>query len=218
MRSRPATRRGGCWRVAAPLVCCATAVLCVSATGQSLADIARAEAERRKNIAQPSRVYTNKDLKPAPSPAAPPPAETGETSPEVPPRAREGKPDGVSPTADDGATEAPRGGDEQEEEGDEEGKRRSEEKERWRGRMADARDQLQRSRVFAEALQSRINALNADFSARDDPAQRAVIGTQLDKALAELERVRGDIEAQQKAITDLEEEARRASVPPGWLR
>ena len=84
--------------------------------------------------------------------------------------------------------------------------------------MAEARDQVERSRMFAEALQSRINALNADFSARDDPAQRAVIGTQLQKALAELERVRGDIEAQEKALADLEEEARRAGVPPGWLR
>jgi hypothetical protein len=199
-------------------VCCATAVLYVSATGQSLADVARAEAERRKNIVQPSRVYTNKDLKPVPSPGAPPPAETGGTSPEVPPRARKEKPAAASPATADGPTEAARGGDEQEEEGDEEEKRRSEEEQRWRGRMAEARDQLERSRIFAEALQSRINALNADFSARDDPAQRAVIGTQLNEALAELERVHGDIEAQQTAIADLEEEARRAGVPPGWLR
>ena len=101
---------------------------------------------------------------------------------------------------------------------DDEEKRRSDEEQRWRARMAEARDQVGRSRMFAEALQSRINALNADFSARDDPAQRAVIGTQLQEALAELERVRGDIEAQQKALADLEEEARRAGVPPGWLR
>jgi hypothetical protein len=84
--------------------------------------------------------------------------------------------------------------------------------------MADARDQVERSRLFAEALQSRINALNADFSARDDPAQRAAIGAQLNEALAELERVRGDIQAQERLVTDLEEEARRAGVPPGWLR
>ena len=71
---------------------------------------------------------------------------------------------------------------------------------------------------MAEALQSRINALTADFSARDDPAQRAVVGEQLNKALAELERMRGDIEVQQKQVTDLEEEARRAGVPPGWVR
>ena len=109
-------------------------------------------------------------------------------------------------------------GEEDSETGEDEEKRRSDDEQRWRARMAEARDQVERSRMFAEALQSRINALNADFSARDDPAQRSVIGTQLNKALAELERVRGDIEAQEKAVMDLEEEARRAGVPPGWLR
>jgi hypothetical protein len=88
----------------------------------------------------------------------------------------------------------------------------------WRGRMAEARSQLERSRMFAEALQTRINSLWADFTARDDPAQRAVIEEDRKKTLAELERVKGEIEAQTKALADLEEEARRAGVPPGWLR
>jgi len=94
----------------------------------------------------------------------------------------------------------------------------SDDEQRWRSRMAAARDQVDRSRTLAEALQSRINALTADFSARDDPAQRAVVGEQLNKALAELDRISGDIEVQQKQVTDLEEEARRAGVPPGWVR
>jgi hypothetical protein len=57
-----------------------------------------------------------------------------------------------------------------------------------------------------------------DFSARDDPAQRAQIGAARDKALAELDRLRIAIADGTKAIADLEEEARRANVPPGWLR
>jgi predicted nucleic acid-binding Zn-ribbon protein len=40
----------------------------------------------------------------------------------------------------------------------------------------------------------------------------------LDKALAELERVRTELEDQEQRVTDLEDEARRAGVPPGWLR
>lgn len=195
--------------IAAGLVCCVSGMLCVSATGQSLADVARAEAERRKTIAQPSRVYTNNDLKPV---APPRTAEAKETSQDVPPRARKEKPDGADRPPKSAHSE------EEDEDEDDEEKRRSDEEQRWRARLAKARDQVGRSRMFAEALQSRINALNADFSARDDPAQRAVIGTQLQEALAELERVRGDIEAQQKALADLEEEARRAGVPPGWLR
>jgi hypothetical protein len=38
------------------------------------------------------------------------------------------------------------------------------------------------------------------------------------KAIAELERLKTVLEQQNKAVVDLQEEARRASVPPGWLR
>jgi chromosome segregation ATPase len=84
--------------------------------------------------------------------------------------------------------------------------------------MAAAGERVERSRLFADALQSRVNALNADFAARDDPAARAAVRTDLDKALAELERVRGEISEQERTLAELEEEARRAGVPPGWLR
>jgi hypothetical protein len=45
-----------------------------------------------------------------------------------------------------------------------------------------------------------------------------VIGVDRDRAVAEFERLKSQIEADRKAITALELEARRASVPPGWLR
>ena len=67
-------------------------------------------------------------------------------------------------------------------------------------------------------MQSRINALTTDFVNRDDPAQRAVIADDRQKAIAELERLaRANVDGT-KAIADIEEEARRAGVPPGWLR
>jgi hypothetical protein len=88
----------------------------------------------------------------------------------------------------------------------------------WSGRITTARTALDRSRMFAEALQSRINALKTDFVNRDDPAQRAKIDTDLKAALAELDRVKKEIAANTKALADLFEEARRAGVPPGWLR
>ena len=53
---------------------------------------------------------------------------------------------------------------------------------------------------------------------RDDPAQRAKIEADRKTALAELDRVKEEIEAQQKEITAIEDEARRAGVPSGWLR
>jgi hypothetical protein len=71
-------------------------------------------------------------------------------------------------------------------------------------------------RPFADSASERINALTADFSARSDPAQRAVIERDRQKALAELDRVNQEIKVQTKAITDAQEEARKAGVPaPG---
>ena len=60
--------------------------------------------------------------------------------------------------------------------------------------------------------------LTADFTARDDPAQRSAIGRDRQKALDELDRVKKALETDRQALGDFQEEARRASVPPGWLR
>jgi len=53
---------------------------------------------------------------------------------------------------------------------------------------------------------------------RDDPIQRQQIANKRDAALAELERVKKEVAAQNKAITDIQEQARRAGVPAGWVR
>ena len=84
--------------------------------------------------------------------------------------------------------------------------------------MIDARASVDRSRTFADALQSRINALTADFSARSDPAQRDQIAADRQKALTELDRVRKEIQDGAKAIADIQEEARKAGAPAGWVR
>ena len=84
--------------------------------------------------------------------------------------------------------------------------------------MQTARDARARAESFAEALQSRINALSADFVNRDDPAQRNVIAGDRQKALAELDRVKKEILQYTKDVADTQEEARRAGVPAGWVR
>ena len=88
----------------------------------------------------------------------------------------------------------------------------------WKNRINQAREEQRRNEMFAEALQTRINSLSTDFVNRDDPFQRAKIGEDRDKAIAELARVKGDIDRAKKQIEDIEEEARKAGVPPGWLR
>jgi hypothetical protein len=164
----------------------------------SLADVARQEAERRKAVKAPTKVYTNDDVKKM----APATLTTA---------ARTQKPESAAASTDAEAGPA-----------DASGERAADEPAKdeayWRKRMTDATEQLQRSRLFAEALQSRINGLTTDFVNRDDPAQREVVARQREEALAELDRVNREIAALTKSIADIEDEARRASVPPGWLR
>jgi len=88
----------------------------------------------------------------------------------------------------------------------------------WRDRMDAAREDIRRNQSFAAALQSRINALTADFTARDDPYQRAQIGDERQKAVAELDRVNKAVEDGNKVVASIEEEARKAMVPAGWIR
>jgi hypothetical protein len=45
-----------------------------------------------------------------------------------------------------------------------------------------------------------------------------MIADDREKAVSELSRLRKQIEEDKDAIGTLEEEARHASVPPGWLR
>jgi hypothetical protein len=72
--------------------------------------------------------------------------------------------------------------------------------------------------VLADALQSRINALQTDVIFTDDPAQQAVLRQELGRALGELERMQEQVEADRQEIADIQEEARRQRVPPGWVR
>ena len=88
----------------------------------------------------------------------------------------------------------------------------------WKQRINQEREALRRNEMFADALQTRINSLTNDFASRDDPYQRAVIAEDRAKAVLELDRVKGEIEQARKKIADIEEEARKAGVPPGWLR
>ena len=166
-----------------------------TASAQSLADVARQEEARRKGVAGAGKVYTNEALQPEPppSPGSVPAATPAAASPPV--AAGGDKPaDPAAPGAMP-KTEA-----------------------EWKKRIADERDALSRAQIFAEALQSRINVLSADFVNVDDPAKRDVVAAERQKALSELDRVKTEIQGHQKKITDIQTEARKAGVPAGWVR
>jgi hypothetical protein len=189
-------------------------ILAMTTTGaaQSLADVAKAEAARRKALGKSSaKVYTNDDLRggdhspstvPDAAAAATPDATTAK--PEAPANGA-AKP-AVAADKEKPAQPAPATADPPKDE------------KYWRNRITEARTALQRSQAFVDALQSHINGLYAEFTAMGDPVQRAGIEKKRNEAIAEQDRVKADITRQTKEIAAIEEEARRASVPAGWLR
>jgi len=176
--------------------------LASAAWAQSLADVAKKEEERRKAIAAPAKVYTNKDLgsgldRGMAAPAATTPADAAKDG-------DKGK----------GTKDAPK---DAKDAGGSKGAAVKDQK-YWSDRLKSLQAQLDHDTSFADALQVKINAQTTDFINRDDPFQKAAIERDRTKSLAELDALKKAIETDKKALADFQEEARRAGVPPGWLR
>jgi hypothetical protein len=190
------------WALAALMV---LAVVARTSAVQSLGDLAKQEEERRKAVTGPSKVISNRDLSPVPpSTAAPPP----------PPDSKAAEPSG---SAQDGEKKD-QSKDQRKDQSKDAKVEPVKDQAYWSGRLKALQTELDRDQTYSQALQSRINALTADFVNRDDPAQRAAIGRDRQKAVAELDRLKDAIQNDKKALAAFDEEARRASVPPGWLR
>ena len=171
------------------------------ASAQSLVEIARQEKARRTGIAPEdrARLYTNDDLR-----------DSGGLTVGAAPQA-------AAPATDAGSGRSGHGigGGEAGAEPDA-GEVRDEND--WRARMTTAAAARARAALMASALQNRADGLWAQFTAMDDPARRRVVERQRNDALAELERTQAETESLDREIRDIREEARRAGVPPGWLR
>jgi hypothetical protein len=157
---------------------------------QSLGAVAKETEAKRKTTKASGKVYTNDTLRsaPAPTPAAPAAAPS-------------------TPTADSSAgADAKAKSDSGKDEA------------AWRDRIKTERDALARSESFSAALQSQINGLYGEFTACQAPPQCNEISARRQKAIGELDRVKKEVETHTKAIADIQEEARKAGVPAGWVR
>jgi hypothetical protein len=159
-----------------------------ASSAQSLADVARREEARRQKIAKPSKVYTDDDVQKY-APVTPG-AQAAATT--VTALDGNGKPVGQQAAAEGLPS-------------DEAG---------WRARLQNARDGLDRDKLLLSALeqQARSTARRAstpegDQSA-DDGSTRA----------AEIKRLKAEMDAFRATLANAEEDARKAGVPPGWVR
>jgi chromosome segregation ATPase len=192
----------------------AALLFAASVQAQSLADLAKKEEERRKSVPDSGKVYTNKDLNAAPAPSTPPASSSAAPAD----AAKSGAKDTDAKDGKDKDAKDKDAKDKDAKDKDASGKELVKDKAYWSSRLKALQDQVEQSQTYADAIQTRINALTTDFVNRDDPAQRSTIERDRQKAIAELARLKQVIVDGKKAIATLEEDARRAGVPPGWLR
>ena len=174
-----------------------------AAFGQSLADVARKEEERRKAVKTPAKVYTVRDVWKAvggdPSAVlAPPLAQTASPgAPAQPPDSPAAAPQTATPplAPPDVKDEA-----------------------YWRRVLGDARSKLERSSLVVGTLRSQYEALAYRFSSLGDATQRALVVAEMEKLQSEIDRLQKEVAQQTQDQASLEEQARRAGVPPGWIR
>jgi|WetSurMetagenome_2_1015567.scaffolds.fasta_scaffold95932_2 hypothetical protein len=179
------------------------------ASSQTLGDVARKEEERRKAVKAPGKVYTNDDLRRYPV-TTPDPAEA--SSDAAKPAGEDAAAPAEAKSADAKSVEAMAGDAKEAKPSVDQGE------DHWRKRIGDARSARARSDTYLEALQSRLQALQRDFYNEQDPAQRSAIWAQRTRVFDDLEKLRKDITSQDEAIAKVEEDARKANIPPGWIR
>jgi hypothetical protein len=171
-----------------------------SLAGQSLGSVAKEAEAKRKTTKSSGKVYTNDSIKSDPRdvPTQAPASASAPATAAAPP-----SPSGE--TADEKAKQA-------------ESDKVVKDEAYWRERIKTERDALSRAETFGAALQSQINGLYAEFTACQAPPQCNEISARRQKSIAELDRVKKEIEQRTKGITGIQEEARRAGVPAGWVR
>jgi len=160
----------------------------VTSGAQSLADVARTEEARRQKIAAPAKVYTDADVQKFAT--ATPGAQAAATT--VTSLDGNGKPVGQQAAAEG----LP---------GDEAG---------WRARLQNARDGIDRNRLLLSALeqQARSAARRAGTPEGEEPAQDGSGRTN------EIKRLKAEMDTFRATLANAEEDARKAGVPPGWVR
>jgi chromosome segregation ATPase len=199
--------------------------MAVSASAQTLADLAKKDTARRKTVKHPSKVYTNEDVEHV-KPIVPMTAEAEAANaaaaasqgqnpaPQNEPlhdgqegRVSSGQ-SGAAPAAAAATPDAQAKPGTQVKAGEEGA---------WRARMQSARDAVSRTQLQLESMRTRAAQLTAASAAAPED-QRAGTQKKQQEALQEYDKLRADLQKNQKALSDLEGEAAKAGVPPGWVR
>ena len=174
----------------------------------------------------PKRVFTDEDLAryhpPSPSPVPSPPSGHGQPgSSKALPKAGATPPPEASPSPRRSGGEWTGEGERARTEGGQEGQapdaRDAGDEASWQARANERRTAVVLAENKVEGVQYRIDTLRAaDKPVDSERGQKTE--ADLTKLAEELEQAKADLAASRKALEDFEEEARRANIPPGWIR
>jgi hypothetical protein len=180
----------------------------VTVNAQSLGDVAKREAERRKDASRPpGRVYTNGDLAAVEPPSTPPqptptdPAATAEEPTEVTPEAASTGPTVMEEDPETHKvnirTTAPR--------------REKRDEQYWKARAKDMRDRLAKATADLTAAQSSLAALDGGPKTPATARERSVVS-------AAVERLQSEVRYRQQDVTKMQMHAEMNKVPAAWIQ
>ena len=177
---------------------CAAFVLLVAVPvvvgAQSLGEVAKRQEEKKKKSSKPpSKVYTEEDLKKA--------RESGSGTVNVLPE--------IGSSSTPAASEQPAGSE-----------TAPHDENYWRAEATRRREAVKVADSRVQMLEAQVAGLRSDMSPTNtqDPNRLQNQDRELRQAQDNLETARRDLDAARQALANLDDEARRAGVPPGWVR
>ena len=189
----------GCRSVAGVFAVALAALLLsdLQAEGQSLADVAKQEAERRGTVTGAGKVYTNGDLKADFSkPPAPPPAPAAVTQKETAPATPTEEPLQVPVAAEGTEVEKQAPSDKGED--------------YWRHKAAAIHSAISAQQAQIAALESRVMSLAQGKTAADE--------REAELSAALLAKAKADLASIEQEKARFEDVARGKNIPASWLR
>ena len=170
------------------------------ARAQSLGELAAQEKERRekdKDKAKPAQSFGDDDLKRIGGDKKAKPTTQASPGAAAASGAREGGSSGSPSSAD-----------------------RERLEKIWRARAGQKRAAVQKAQARVDELQAKVN--NYLSGMNPEPVQNPTMYQQLEaekaQAIEQLEAAKAQLETATRELADFEEEARKQSIPPGWLR
>jgi len=177
--------------------------------GQSLADIAKKEKERRANIKTHGKVITNETVKEHLEDKGNVPGTLSQSTEE----SAEETPSEEAPTQTSSETKTATKETTPSEPTDLEGNNEA----YWRNRIKDAQQKIADLEKQVNDLQLRLNGLQMSFYAMDDPNQRQLLNSEIDSTFEMLAKAKEDLEKAKQDLEDTREEGRKKGALPGWI-